>query len=86
MSATKQHATPLQEGEQIIEREITGFVKWYNGERGYGFVTCDDGRDVFVHHTGLATKGFAKPTEGQRVAFDIANGTRGLKAVNLDLS
>jgi CspA family cold shock protein len=85
MNGTQQRATALQEGEQIIEREITGAMKWYDGTRGFGFVTCDDGRDVFVHHTGLATKGFAKPTEGQRVTFDIANGKRGLKAVNLTI-
>jgi CspA family cold shock protein len=80
----KQSATALQDGDQVIEGDITGTVKWYDEKKGYGFITCDDTRDVFVHHTGLNTRGFGKLNEGQRVTFDIARGERGLKAINVE--
>jgi CspA family cold shock protein len=80
----RQSATALQDGERIIEKDITGNVKWYNVQKGYGFVTCDDGREIFLHHTGLNTKGFTNLEDGAAVTFDIADGKRGLKAVNVE--
>jgi CspA family cold shock protein len=59
----------------------TGVVKWFNAEKGYGFVTPDGGgKDVFVHHSAIQGKGFKSLEEGQRVAFEISQGQKGPQA------
>ena len=60
-----------------------GTVKWFNAEKGYGFISRDDGDDVFVHHTGIAGEGFRSLDEGQRVAFDVTPGKKGPQASNV---
>lgn len=63
---------------------ITGIVKWYNTEKGYGFISCDNGNDVFVHHSQIQAKGPDKDLhEGESVTFDIQEGEKGPMAVNL---
>jgi len=65
---------------------ITGTVKWFNDEKGFGFITRDDGqKDVFVHHTAIqqASGGFRSLSEGQRVEFDVVQGTKGPAAENV---
>ena len=65
---------------------ITGTVKWFNDEKGFGFITRDDGqKDVFVHHTAIqqANGGFRSLSEGQRVEFDVVQGTKGPAAENV---
>jgi CspA family cold shock protein len=65
---------------------ITGTVKWFNDEKGYGFITRDDGqKDVFVHHSAIQQKngGFRSLSEGQRVEFDVVAGTKGPAAENV---
>jgi CspA family cold shock protein len=58
-----------------------GMVKWFDGEKGYGFITPDDGgEDVFVHHTGIAGSGFKSLDEGQKVTYEVAQGRRGPQA------
>lgn len=62
----------------------TGTVKWYNQEKGYGFISADDGKDVFVHHSQIKEKGMDKDLhEGDSVTFDIETAERGPAAVNL---
>ena len=62
----------------------TGTVKWFNDEKGYGFITPDDqGKDLFVHHTGINSQGFRSLSEGARVSFDAEAGDKGPKAVNV---
>jgi len=64
----------------------TGTVKWFNDSKGFGFITRDDGeKDVFVHHTAVEKDrtGFATLTEGQRVEFDVVQGTKGPAAENV---
>jgi CspA family cold shock protein len=62
----------------------TGTVKWFNATKGYGFIVPDDGdKDVFVHVTAVEKAGMGPLTEGQRVAFEVRNEARGLKAVDL---
>lgn len=62
----------------------TGIVKWFNAQKGYGFITDESGKDIFVHYSGLEMDGFKTITEGQEVEFAIANcGARGVKAVDV---
>ena len=60
-----------------------GTVKWFNPEKGYGFISRDDGDDVFVHHTGINGEGFRRFDEGQRVEFEITDGKKGLQVINV---
>lgn len=62
----------------------TGIVKWFNQEKGYGFLSCDDGNDVFVHHSQVKEKGTEKDLhEGQSVSFDVEYGEKGPMAINV---
>ncbi|WP_313134190.1 cold-shock protein [Anaerocolumna sp.] len=64
-----------------------GTVKWFNEQKGFGFITNEDGGDdVFVHYTGIASNGFKTLGEGQRVTFDIVKGERGMQATNVNLA
>lgn len=59
----------------------TGTVKWFNSEKGYGFIACDDGsNDVFVHQTEIQSDGFRTLDEGAKVEFEITEGPKGLQA------
>ena len=61
-----------------------GTVKWFNGTKGYGFITnAATGEDVFVHFTGIVAEGFKTLEEGQNVTFDITEGNRGPQATNV---
>jgi len=60
-----------------------GRVKWFNEQKGYGFIEEDGGRELFVHHTGIKGDGFKNLHEGQTVEFDITQGDKGPKAVNV---
>ncbi|HHW41061.1 MAG TPA: cold shock domain-containing protein [Syntrophomonadaceae bacterium] len=59
---------------------MQGKVKWFNQEKGYGFIECDGGGDVFVHYSAIQEEGFKTLAEGQRVEFEIVQGTRGPQA------
>jgi CspA family cold shock protein len=60
-----------------------GTIKWFNEKKGYGFIKQEEGPDVFVHYSSIVTEGFKTLAEGQRVKFDIEEGDKGLKAVNV---
>ena len=60
-----------------------GIVKWFNERKGYGFIEQDEGPDVFVHHSGINATGFKSLKEGDRVSFDIEEGQKGPRAVNV---
>ena len=60
-----------------------GTVKWFNNQKGYGFITAEDGKDVFVHYSGLNMEGFQSLEEGAAVDFEIADGAKGPQAVNV---
>ncbi len=60
-----------------------GTVKWFNAEKGYGFVQQDEGPDVFVHYSQIQTDGFRSLDEGQRVEFDVSQGAKGPQADNV---
>ena len=60
-----------------------GIVKWFNERKGYGFIEQDEGPDVFVHHSGINASGFKSLNEGDRVTFEIEEGQKGPRAVNV---
>ena len=61
----------------------TGTVKWFNSEKGFGFITVDGGNDVFAHFSAIAGDGFKSLEEGQKVSFNIVEGARGAQASNI---
>ncbi len=69
-----------------MSERILGTVKWFNGEKGYGFLAQDNGPDVFVHYTAIQTEGYRTLAEGQKVEFSIEKGPKGLQAANVTLA
>ncbi len=61
----------------------TGKVKWFNAEKGYGFITSSDGTDIFVHYSAIQGEGFKTLDEGQAVSFDVTQSDRGPQASNV---
>ena len=59
-------------------------VKWFNESKGYGFITADEGKDVFVHYSAIQGDGFKTLAEGQKVSFEIVNGEKGPQAANVE--
>ena len=64
---------------------MNGKVKWFDPKKGYGFILAEDGKEVFVHYTGIVKEGFKALNEGQLVTYDIADGDKGVQAVNVQL-
>ena len=60
-----------------------GTVKWFNNQKGYGFISDEKGNDVFVHYSGLNMEGFKSLDEGQAVEFDVVDGPKGPQATNV---
>jgi len=60
-----------------------GVVKWFSPKKGYGFITMDDGQDVFVHYSAIAGTGFRSLEEGEKVSFEVTQGPKGLQASNV---
>ena len=63
---------------------LNGKVKWFNSERGYGFIEMENGKDVFVHYSAIIGKGFKSLNEGERVRFEVVQGPRGPQAANVE--
>ena len=62
---------------------MKGKVKWFNSQKGYGFISDETGNDVFLHYTGLNMNGFKTIDEGQEVEFDVVEGSKGPQATNV---
>ncbi|MBC3802903.1 cold-shock protein [Acetobacterium fimetarium] len=64
---------------------MRGTVKWFNSEKGYGFITGEDGKDVFAHFSQIQSSGFKSLNEGQEVTFDVTQGPKGPQAENIEV-
>jgi CspA family cold shock protein len=74
----------LQHQQRKEKRPVAqGKVKWFNGQKGYGFITTDEGEDVFVHYSAIGGSGFRTLEQGQRVSFEVTQGPKGLQAANV---
>ena len=62
---------------------MTGKVKWFDSKKGYGFITAENGKEIFVHFSGIAKEGFKSLNVGQTVSFEIGEGAKGEQAVNV---
>ena len=62
---------------------MTGKVKWFDSDKGYGFISSDEGKDIFVHFSAIQTDGFKTLAEGDVVEFDVTDGDRGQQAANV---
>jgi CspA family cold shock protein len=63
----------------------TGKVKWFNNQKGYGFIERDSGGDIFVHHNAIQSSGFRSLAEGDRVSFEVTQGQKGPAAANVEV-
>ncbi|MCL4148905.1 UNVERIFIED_CONTAM: hypothetical protein GTU68_049773 [Idotea baltica] len=66
-----------------MAEQVTGTVKWFNDEKGFGFIEQSDGPDVFVHHTAIQAEGFKSLKEGQAVTMEVSQGQKGPQAENV---
>jgi len=66
-----------------VSERITGTVKWFNRSKGYGFISRDNGNDVFVHYSAIQQEGFRNLDEGQRVEFSVEDSPKGPQATNV---
>ncbi len=79
VQAGREHAAPSG-----VRSVGTGTVKWFSDDKGFGFITPDDGgRDLFVHYSGIATDGFRTLAQGSRVEYETEAGPKGPKAINV---
>lgn len=62
-----------------------GTVKWFNNDKGYGFIQCDSGKDIFVHFSAIRSNGYKTLQEGQRVEFDVVQGKKGQQAEDVEV-
>jgi CspA family cold shock protein len=63
---------------------MTGTVKWFNAEKGYGFITDEEGQDIFVHYSSINVEGFKTLNEGDKVQFEVTDSDRGPQAANVE--
>lgn len=64
----------------------SGKVKWFNNDKGYGFIEGDDGKDVFVHFSAIKSDGYKSLTEGDKVSYRVVEGQRGLQAADVEVA
>ena len=68
-----------------MAENIQGSVKWFDKKKGYGFISCEEGEDIFVHYSAINGEGYRNLYEGQRVEFEVVQGKKGLEAKNLNI-
>jgi CspA family cold shock protein len=67
----------------MSDQRVSGTVKWFNDDKGFGFIEREDGKDVFVHHSAIAMEGFKSLKEGQKVTMEVTEGDKGPQAENV---
>ena len=67
----------------MSDQRMTGTVKWFNDQKGFGFLAVEGGKDVFVHHSAIEAQGYRTLTEGDRVEFTLEQGAKGPAAANV---
>jgi len=67
----------------MSDQRVSGTVKWFNDDKGFGFIEREDGKDVFVHHSAIAMEGFKTLKEGQKVTMEVTQGDKGPQAENV---
>ena len=72
-----------RQGKKEGKNRMTGKVKWFNAEKGFGFISQEDGRDVFVHYSHIQQEGYKSLEEGEAVRFDVIEAEKGLQARNV---
>ena len=87
-NTTEKNVDKIKIGDNIVNRSgkiVSGIVKWFSPEKGFGFITCSDGMDIFVYYTEIQTQGFKTLQKGQEVQLEIFSGERGPQASNVRL-
>ena len=67
----------------MSDQRVSGTVKWFNDDKGFGFIEREDGKDVFVHHSAISMEGFKSLKEGQKVTMEVTDGEKGPQAENV---
>ncbi len=83
------HGSPaprFRERGTILDQQVTGVVKWFNDEKGFGFIQREGDKDVFVHYTAINGSGRRTLVEGQQVTFDVTMGQKGPQAANVTIA
>jgi CspA family cold shock protein len=70
-------------GQEVSGEMSNGVVKWFSSKKGYGFITMEDGQEVFVHYTSIDGNGFRSLEQGEEVQFEVAQGPKGLQAAKV---
>jgi CspA family cold shock protein len=73
----------LHQENKSMSNRVQGVVKWFNAEKGYGFIEREGAKDVFVHHTAIVGQGYRSLNEGDRVEFEVTQGQKGPQASNV---
>ena len=68
-----------------LKSVMNGRVKWFDSKKGYGFIIAEDGKEIFVHYTGIIKEGFKALSEGQEVEYELTDGDKGVQAVEVKL-
>jgi CspA family cold shock protein len=83
MTEQNQESQETQESQESQENRIKGTVKWFNTSKGYGFISREEGEDVFVHHSEIRGEGFKNLNEGEQVEFGVVDTPKGPRATDV---